>query len=779
MKHFLLFFSLMIFFIPAFSQIISFSMDQTEKEKSDIINLISAEKQKFNGLKNPPVCNANQWKQIYFELDNKDDRITTMLSFDQITRKAKSAMRDERIPIGIIFLNDHLQSGKTNDVQENDSGESLRILSENQALFAAAALKPKTRNGQEVVFYFGKEFFFTVPGFDKYSFSVDFADGNGWRDVEPDDEIIVSYLSTGTKIINLRLTDHLGKIFYSRFEIQVAGLQTPEPDAVWNVTAGLDYNGVAASGDVYVLYGNGNSGITNPIVISEGVDFEDENNWEALYELLNQQNLLEDLRTEGFDVLVLNFNDALTYLQSNAFLIKEVIEMVNDSIDYAQEIIVVGPSMGGLVTRYALAWMENNGFDHNCNLWISFDAPHQGANLPLGLQYELLFFKDLDAAIQELLDALNEPAPRQMLVYHYTDPPSSPAAPDGYFYDFRNELASIGDHPQNLRKVALTNGRGDAIGQPFNPGDQVIDYNYNSLLLNIKGNVWAVQNNTSGQIFEGLIQPLFGGADQLNVTVFSPKPYDNSPGGISPTFAEIAEMEAPFGNIIALHDNHSFIPTVSSLDLATNDLFYNLTTDPNLMDLTPFDTVFWADDNYDHRYISPELAAFVIQEILASRTKTHDIELVAGWNDLSSFLIPAPADIEVITENLGDDLVIMYHFGEVFWPGQGVNLIGNWEFSKGYLIKMNTPKTLTIEGSLPENNTIFINEGWNLIPVLSSLPIHIETLLGENLQNITIIKDGVGLSVYWPAAGVETLQFFQPGSSYFLYATQTFELSFQ
>lgn len=43
--------------------------------------------------------------------------------------------------------------------------------------------------------------------------------------------------------------------------------------------------------------------------------------------------------------------------------------------------------MGGLVARVALRQMENDGQAHHTSHYISFDSPHNGANVPLGLQH--------------------------------------------------------------------------------------------------------------------------------------------------------------------------------------------------------------------------------------------------------------------------------------------------------------------------------------------------------------------------------------------------------
>ena len=49
--------------------------------------------------------------------------------------------------------------------------------------------------------------------------------------------------------------------------------------------------------------------------------------------------------------------------------------------------VVLGQSMGGVIARYALKDMENKGLPHDPRTYISHDAPHLGANVPLGYQF--------------------------------------------------------------------------------------------------------------------------------------------------------------------------------------------------------------------------------------------------------------------------------------------------------------------------------------------------------------------------------------------------------
>jgi len=735
--------------------------------------------ERFDGIENIHTNTLKNWRQIYFELSASSLDKSDYSAFSETLNGFKPMINDGIIPIGIIYYRyNHLNQNLENfQVEENHLDFSNTLIPE-KTVFTSAALKKQTYNGNNLNFVLRDDLIFSNLPVKPVSFLMDFDDGKSWQEIAPGATINVSYITTGFKTISLKVTLEDGKELMSSFQFEVLRLETPDPTTTWNVQGEIPYNGATTSGDAFVYLAEGNSSLVKPAVICEGIDFDDSFGWEDLYDLFNQQNLLEDLRAEGFDVVILNFHQPLTYVQQNGFLMVKLIQMVNDTIEYQMPIVVVGPSMGGLVTRYALTYMENEGLDHNAALYISFETPNQGANITLGLQYELFFFKDLVEDIQLLLDILDGPAAKQMLAYHYTNPPSTTAGPDALFGIFQNELTAMGDYPDNLRKISISNGRGDAVGQPYNAGDQVIDYNFSNFLVTIKGNVWSVKDNGTNQIFEGKLKILFVSDDALNVSVFSEKPWDNAPGGSRDTFVMLDTLEAPFGDIIALHDNHCYIPTVSAFDLSESNLFHNIAGDPQIMSKTPFDSIYWSADNYDHIYISPEVAAIIFDEIVATIPERQEIMLYAGWNGISSYLDPVSEDIPDLTQQLGDDLVIMQHFDEVYWPGGGINTLQNWNPNHGYVLKVLTDTPFIIQGQFQEDTTLQIQEGWNLIAVKTNVASEITQLFGGNLNKVTIIKEALGNQIYWPEFGITTLMNLQPGSTYFVKSTARFTVSF-
>jgi hypothetical protein len=120
-------------------------------------------------------------------------------------------------------------------------------------------------------------------------------------------------------------------------------------------------------------------------------------------------------------------------------------------------------------------------------------------------------------------------------------------------------------------------------------------------------------------IFDGYIRILIL-PRSLTVTVSGTKPYDNAPGGWRSSMADMDSTEAPYGDIIALHDNHCFIPTISALALDTEDLFYDIAGDPGILSHTPFDAVYYPADNQDHASITAENAQWFLMEARVSAT---------------------------------------------------------------------------------------------------------------------------------------------------------------
>ena len=226
-----------------------------------------------------------------------------------------------------------------------------------------------------------------------------------------------------------------------------------------------------------------------PIFFVDGFDPGDGRTIPLMYSLLNfgtpTQNLAELVRDQGFDLVVLNFptytssSDGSTlidggadFIQRNAFILTELITTINAMKTGSEQNVLIGPSMGGLISRYALRYMEQNALDHDTRLYMSFDSPHRGANVPIGIQYLFNYMLNGDPAITAIEPVvnglLNSAAAKQMLVDHFSshlnvastyeqDP--TKLLPDGAanFRDaFQAELDAMG-FPQTTRNVSIIN----------------------------------------------------------------------------------------------------------------------------------------------------------------------------------------------------------------------------------------------------------------------------------------------------------------------------------
>lgn len=173
------------------------------------------------------------------------------------------------------------------------------------------------------------------------------------------------------------------------------------------------------------------------------------------------------------------------YIERNGLNLVTLIKQINEELvtnNSTNSIAIVGPSMGGLISRYALSYMEKNNIPHNTRLWASIDSPHLGANIPLGTQALIYLLQgDSDEAKDFYNKQLGSTAAKQQLIEFHQKSNSSNhvdanflngrVANQGFDSDegslfyrtFFNNLTTNGlegsnGYPQNLRKIALVNG---------------------------------------------------------------------------------------------------------------------------------------------------------------------------------------------------------------------------------------------------------------------------------------------------------------------------------
>ncbi|WP_286743743.1 T9SS type A sorting domain-containing protein [Roseivirga sp. UBA1976] len=360
---------------------------------------------------------------------------------------------------------------------------------------------------------------------------VDLDDGLGYRTVAWNGEITANYTTDGEKTIKLKFTFSDSSVADSHFKIYVSETSSTPYSTIYPAgsifhqnfphTGGAytpsTYLGAYATGRVTVDLAAGNTGIKKPLIIVEGFDPTNTFNFTDILTdqvgglgiAFNSTTLFHELHyVEGYDIVFLNFNNSTTYIQRNAYLLQEVIKWVN-----AEKVVnnstaknkVMGISMGGLVARYALSDMEDRNINHGTDLYISMDTPHQGANVPVGLQAAFRHLTNLSfnvgilgvtpktINIRDIVDVsiaegiFNSQAAKQMLKNYVSGTSSlsiSSADHNSFIQDLKNQgMSGANGYPSRwgIQNVAISNGNecGGDIG--FSAGDQLMNFNNSDL----------------------------------------------------------------------------------------------------------------------------------------------------------------------------------------------------------------------------------------------------------------------------------------------------------
>jgi len=454
--------------------------------------------------------------------------------------------------------------------------------------------------------------------------------------------------------------------------------------------------------------------IIKPIIITDGIDYNDVRDCDFLYKEQLKQNdtgnkLGDKLRNLGYDVIIVNYpkykigvreneycikfdesgnciksftesidifrKGGADYIQRNAQALKQLIRNLNTKLTYngsSEQMILIGPSMGGLVTRWALKEMENSGENHNVRIWVSFEGPHQGANVSTAIQYAA---RETDAWAS--LNKLKRPASKQMIVQHISSVNNniiSGGAP-GFRNRFDNELNTLG-YPENLRKVALINGstQGEL---NHTPGQEFVYINTKFASFPwtniLDGHLHFTKNSNTNRVLymnyswyaDGLLSD-FSGYTSTSSAIGS---YDNAPGC---TFEMVGDADLSednlyshiswsiFGfdtytNITQYEDSFTFMTSKSTLDFQGNPnlnepICYNLVASSE----TPFDSYFAPEHNEPHVQLNTSNVNWLLNELAseeATPPQTYCSEPVELTLNGSEELCPNSTGTYVLTPN--------------------------------------------------------------------------------------------------------------------------------
>ena len=377
------------------------------------------------------------------------------------------------------------------------------------------------------------------------SIAIDFDNGAGYTTIPFNGTYNLQYAQEGVKNWKYKLTLTNGQVLYSQSRIIFEGtlydvsnvpLQRTINQPCSQNESGIDqvefvgtqlYLGAKNTATLEIDYASNDCKIKKPLIVAEGFEsgllgvengLGDNDYKDFLAEATYLTGNLED-EIANYDIIYVNWDNGKDHLQRNALLLEDIIQWVNQqkAINNSPEKnVVLGQSMGGVIARYALSDMEQRNLVHDTKLYISHDAPHQGANIPIGIQYFARHLADQfigtpmgdfqfevsdgsEASIQDINGLLNSTATKQLLDNYITS---------GFNLDnsvnntWQADLLSKG-YPTQTRNIAISNGSHCAKTQ---------DYDYNASLFRMSG-------YAKTGILSDILGSLLGIADDIALAV--------------------------------------------------------------------------------------------------------------------------------------------------------------------------------------------------------------------------------------------------------------------
>ncbi|MDR1198946.1 MAG: hypothetical protein LBK94_08070, partial [Prevotellaceae bacterium] len=554
-----------------------------------------------------------------------------------------NSFRENAVSLGLVsIVNDQI-------IENTTSGDNLKRITPylTKQLFAVAP-KELYFDGPSVSFVFMQDLFYTNTDKTVSKYEISFNNGLSYLTSKKNMPITYIFTSAGMKTIYFRVSYTDGTSYTSQTNIMVKNsaniLMATNSSSLYDsvmIAATSQHSG----GKIQIKYSTYNySGtIKKPLIVAEGFDpsiiMGEKTNMD-INDFIKRpipyltdtttvgtinipysgyRNLYNDIDYEQYDIIYLDYNNGVDDIWRNAQLFREVIEWVNTNKDGNKPNVVMGISMGGLVARIALRKMELAGVNHQTWKYISVDSPHKGANVPLGFQsfirhiqrtdlHLLIFSIDIKlfdytniTKVQKVVDLINSPAVKQMLIYTIN---SNYGLDNSIHNNFQSQYDQLG-FPQQCINVSISNGS-NAGNLIFPAGSKLFDLhmsaslpavlqvftalfgavsNYPQLILNIIPGksqlkidigINALKNKTASELYSGkiYIYKKILWLIPVNITVTSKKinstsamlPVDGAPGGIY-DIKKIAG-KLPFDDNAIKQQQFCFIPAVSSLALS-------------------------------------------------------------------------------------------------------------------------------------------------------------------------------------------------------------------
>jgi len=725
----------------------------------------------FDGTAGTPVMNGHLWKTAYRDLYEAAHDARGMESPADIAA-ATEAAPENVVPIIVSYIDfnavdyeayadyrlDFDDKDETFVRGSNDVSPYVR-----ETFFSAAPAVSKV-NGTDVTFHVDQDYYTTNQNATPQYFRIDFGDGAGLQRVDWGEQVTAYYDGTGVKEVRVEAVyDEVTR--EARFELPVAPSNTDldSDSKITDENKRAFYEGEEVFYEYYGIYGQDGEVLDKPVVLLDGIDFADvvdteegPREFEDIVDLFDREvelpdgtthRALTDLHNDGYDIFVLNYADGADHIRRNAFALVDLLEnIINERTGGREQIVVVGPSMGGVVSRYALSYMEDTGKEHNVRLFISYDSPQQGANVTVGIQKMISALPGiLQGQVEKRRAMLNRPAAKELDKFYGLNGVDDVHPLRQQLLD---ELETYGDYPDDdrLTKVAVANGSGYGRsqegdeGQDMDAGDPIFKMTIGAgatvgLGYDYEADVYAAPDRVKDLVYQsdhyvtvGLWRfrarvkvPGVGANREVNTP-----PYDSAPGGWR-AFARAAHSSSRLNwwqkglhvglgliNIYALADAdtdypvQSFIPTVSALAYNTShpdpynqygqNYYYEVMRDSESEQRarSPFDDLVAHQENTKHVLVTPTSYEFVMRHIYhVDESITVDGQT---FNDPEpTFKAKQTITAENTTAKSGAELALR--------AGESITLGPGFKVEKGATFSARVDPSLQDAGEPPQTST--------------------------------------------------------------------------
>ncbi|MUN41135.1 esterase/lipase family protein [Actinomadura litoris] len=383
--------------------------------------------------------------------------------------------------------------------------------------------------------------------------------------------------------------------FKTRIDEEVSS--PPPPDQEWRFA---DEGGTA-----WVFHAEGRQHLARPVILSDGFHGGPTVLNDAIHNLeFAGYPFLSELRREGYDLIILGYQDCAASILDNARAATACVKKAIAERRGEAKLAVGGFSMGGIITRYALAAMEHAEDDHQTGTYVSYDSPHHGAWLPVAVQAFAHWVAEKFEGADGFSKLVDSPAARQLLEYHIAAFGEVPRV-DPLRREFLAKLTEVGSWPKGPRKIGVANGTGDGMPNGVPPGEKALITSPPDLIT------LYTQESGAGR----LVANVFGEEQRTDDLPMA----DGAPGGLLDFFRQLAQAVNDINLGIsaeAVYPWTSFVPSISAMAAKTDKPWDNENLYGELANLaSEFDDFKFADIDERHTDVTEDLCTWIIKEL--------------------------------------------------------------------------------------------------------------------------------------------------------------------